>query len=269
MRSVNVRYIAIAVLLLSSAPAWSFSYATGGCATGGCGEGEDWLYTNANEVDAALDAVESIVADGDKGDITLSSSGAVWNIDTGAVGANEIADNSIGAGDIGPNAVANSEMGDDAIGPAEMADADHGDVAWSGGVASVQAGTATTAGALAANGANCSAGNFPLGVDASGAAEGCEDAATQAELDAKSAASSTDNAVPKFDSTAGDVQNSGVLIDDSNNMTVPGTLTTGGSEVPTCLILRDSDDAGNSACAVLNGTFSCETDTNGVCGDAT
>lgn len=33
--------------------------------------------------------------------------------------------------------------------------------------------TATTATALAANGANCSAGNYPLGVDASGAAESC------------------------------------------------------------------------------------------------
>jgi len=38
--------------------------------------------------------------------------------------------------------------------------------------------------ALAANGDNCSAGSFPLGVDASGAAETCTDAATQAELDA-------------------------------------------------------------------------------------
>lgn len=33
--------------------------------------------------------------------------------------------------------------------------------------------TATTAAALAANGANCSAGNYPLGVDAAGAVEGC------------------------------------------------------------------------------------------------
>src|ERR1051325_8998279 len=34
-------------------------------------------------------------------------------------------------------------------------------------------GVATTATALAANGSNCSAGQFPLGVDASGAAESC------------------------------------------------------------------------------------------------
>ncbi|MFA6145741.1 MAG: hypothetical protein WC697_00210 [Patescibacteria group bacterium] len=38
---------------------------------------------------------------------------------------------------------------------------------------SVTAPYATTAGALAANGANCSAGNYPLGVDASGAVESC------------------------------------------------------------------------------------------------
>ncbi len=35
------------------------------------------------------------------------------------------------------------------------------------------ANTATTADALSANGGNCAAGNYPLGVDASGAVEGC------------------------------------------------------------------------------------------------
>jgi hypothetical protein len=43
---------------------------------------------------------------------------------------------------------------------------------------------AALATALAANGANCAAGSFPLGTDASGAAEDCTDAATQAELNA-------------------------------------------------------------------------------------
>lgn len=42
-------------------------------------------------------------------------------------------------------------------------------------------GNASTATNLAGNGANCSAGNFPLGVDASGAAESCTDAWTEAE----------------------------------------------------------------------------------------
>ena len=40
-----------------------------------------------------------------------------------------------------------------------------------------EGGAATTATALAANGANCSAGSYPLGVDASGAVEGCTVAA--------------------------------------------------------------------------------------------
>lgn len=40
--------------------------------------------------------------------------------------------------------------------------------------------------------------------------------------------SSTDNAVTRFDGTTGQtIQNSGVIIDDSNNITIPGTLTVG------------------------------------------
>lgn len=49
---------------------------------------------------------------------------------------------------------------------------------------------ADTADALFANGANCSAGNSPLGVDASGAAEGCFDIATQTELNTHTSATS-------------------------------------------------------------------------------
>ena len=45
-------------------------------------------------------------------------------------------------------------------------------------------GNAATATALAANGANCSAGSAPLGTDASGAVEGCFDVETAAEATA-------------------------------------------------------------------------------------
>lgn len=47
---------------------------------------------------------------------------------------------------------------------------------------SSEGGAATTATALTANGANCSAGNFPLGVDASGASETCTDVVLPAEI---------------------------------------------------------------------------------------
>lgn len=51
---------------------------------------------------------------------------------------------------------------------------------------------ADTADALSANGANCSAGNAPLGVDASGAAEGCFDVWTEAENTAAAYLDSSD-----------------------------------------------------------------------------
>ncbi len=44
------------------------------------------------EVDVTIATSSSGVSDGDKGDITVSSSGAVWNIDAGVVGTTELAD---------------------------------------------------------------------------------------------------------------------------------------------------------------------------------
>lgn len=53
-------------------------------------------------------------------------------------------------------------------------------------------GNADTATALASNGANCSAGSFPLGVDASGAVESCTDVWTEAENTAAAYLDSSD-----------------------------------------------------------------------------
>jgi hypothetical protein len=61
-----------------------------------------------------------------------------------------------------------------------LEDGDYGDVtvADDGATWTVEGGDVDTAAALAANGANCSAGSYPLGVDASGAAESCTVAGT-------------------------------------------------------------------------------------------
>jgi len=42
--------------------------------------------------------------------------------------------------------------------------------------------------------------------------------------DAVKAVTSTDNAIARFDGTSGQIQNSGVIIDDNNNLTLPSTL---------------------------------------------
>ena len=73
-------------------------------------------------------------------------------------------------------------------------------------------GAATTATALAANGGNCTVGNYPLGVDASGAVESCtadsttpaSDAVTEAMLKAVDAAS--DEECLTYESTVGDFE---------------------------------------------------------------
>jgi hypothetical protein len=78
---------------------------------------------------------------------------------------------------------------------------------------------------------------------------------------------STNTAVAKFAGTTGHLTNSGVLIDASNNVTIPGTLSTGSANVPSCLVMRNSANTGNVACQVVGTTFTCQADTNGTCGD--
>ena len=89
----------------------------------------------------------------------------------------------------------------------------------------VLTGTAATATALAADGANCSAGSYPLGVDASGAVQSCTVASTG---DVVGPGSATDKAITRFNTTTGKLlQNSGVIINDANEVTIPaGTATT-------------------------------------------
>jgi hypothetical protein len=54
---------------------------------------------------------------------------------------------------------------------------------------------------------------------------------------------STDESVPRHDGASGDLQDSGVLIDDSNNVTIPGNLTVNGTTTTLNTQTVDSEDA--------------------------
>lgn len=109
-------------------------------------------------------------------------------------------------------------------------------------------GNAATATALAANGTNCSAGNYPLGVDASGNAENCT-AVSAGSGDVVGPASATNNALARFDGTTGKLlADSGVLLDSNGNLSgATNVLTIKSSTSPQGFRLYNTDDgAGNS-----------------------
>jgi hypothetical protein len=61
------------------------------------------------------------VSDGDKGDITVSGGGTVWNIDPSAVGQSEIATDGVGSLEIATAAVGSDEIATNAVGSTEIA----------------------------------------------------------------------------------------------------------------------------------------------------
>ena len=98
------------------------------------------------------------------------------------------------------------------------------------------------------------------------AGEGCS--VSQAELTAKTLGTGqTDDRLVKTDGTDGDIRDTGIIVDASDNMTVPGSITTGTSGA-SCLMFRDTDDAGYTECFWLNGVQSCTIDADGVCDGA-
>lgn len=75
------------------------------------------------DIETALDTLAGVIADGDKGDITVSSSGAVWNIDAWAVGATELASDAVTTAKILDSNVTTAKIADLNVTTGKLADA--------------------------------------------------------------------------------------------------------------------------------------------------
>ena len=300
-----MKLILVLLVFLAAQSAGAFSYATGGCASGGCSNtpGEQWLSTNADEIDTALDAVETINTSqastltalpttylalsggtmtgglimGSGSSIDLASgvtiavasgagiepAGTGYILATAMSATGQIDDNDLAAG-----AVDGGTGGEIADGTITAADIQDGSITGTDILNDTVVLITDTAGDFIAT----LTGDSEITVSGSGT-EGravtlaiASSLTRDTELDAKSAATSTSGNIPKFSGTGGDLVDTGVAIDGSNNVTIPGNITAGTSGY-SCFFFRDKDDAGDTECTFLNGVMSCRTDagTIGTC----
>jgi len=295
-----MRLLLLLTVLFAPLGAQAFSYATGGCATGGCAQTEQWEYTNANEVDAALDAIEAVntsqastlsalgatylaLAGGSMtGDLDMGShgiilsSGATIAVGPGAIvgvtGNGVIRATAMSAsGQIDDNDLAASAVDGGVGGEIQDATIDSNDIA-TGGVtgANILDDTVALITDTAGNFVATITGDSEITVTGSGT-EGravtlaiASSIARVTDVTAKSAASSTDTAIAKFSGTSGDIQNSGVTIDSSNNITSAGNLLMGGSTGASTFTMRNTVDSGWVECGVVGTTMTCAVDADGT-----
>lgn len=279
-----MRRLLVANLVLMAALLVGFSFSAPG--NDGWIAGEQLAPIHLNELDTKIDALESA-------DTTLTNTFASYlplagGTVTGSIvvaapgditltgGAALTAD---GSSDILATAMSATGQIDDNDLAAGAVDLDTGEV--SGTLPVTKGGTGATALTNLITLSTHTTGNYVATIADSGASEvtvggsGSEGAAVtlaiastitrDSELSTISAASSTDNAIVRFDGTSGDVQDSLVTIaDTTGTITTPGALSVGGSTGASTFTLRNMADSGWVECGVSGTTFTCATDADGT-----
>lgn len=291
----------LSLLFVLESSAQAFSYVTGGCADG-CAQGEQWLYTNGNEIDTALDALETttashtsslsglsttylaksggtmtgglVMAAGSSIDLAsgvfmavasgagieaagtgyilataMSATGQIDDNDLAAASvdggtAGEIADGSITAADISDGSITGTDILNDTVALTTDTSGDY-------------VATVTGDSEITVSGAGTEGRAVTLAIASA--------MTRDTELTAKSAASSTLTAIPKFSDTLGDLVDTGVTIaDTTNSITTPGALSVGGSTGASTFTMRNTVDSGWVECGVVTTTFTCAVDADGT-----
>lgn len=294
-------FLILSLLFVLESSARAFSYATGGCADG-CASGEQWLHTNGNEIDTALDALETttsshtstlaglsttylalsggtitgglVMGTGSSIDLTsgvtivaaagsgIEPSGNGYIYATAMSATGQIDDNDLAAGAV--DGGTGGEIADGSITTADIAD---GTVTGTDILNDTVALTTDTSGDYVATVSNSDGYITVSGAGTEGRAVTLALASTvslDSDLEAKSAATSTSGNVPKFSGTEGDLVDTGVAIDGSNNITTAGALSAGGSSGASTFTMRNMADSGWVECGVSGTTFTCAVDADGT-----
>jgi len=286
-----MRRLLIANLVLLAALMAGFSYTGDG--SNGFISGESITPTNMNEIDTAIDALQAADVTAAStylpftggtmlGDITMGSgtainlnssfviigngggvepSGTGYVLATGMSATGQIDDNDLAAGAV--DGGTGGEIADGSITSADIAD---GTVTGTDILNDTVALPTDTSGDYVAT----VTGDTEITVSGTGTEGRAVTLAVASaltrdtELDAKSAATSTSGNIPKFSGTTGDLVDTGVAVDGSNNITTAGALSAGGSTGASTFTLRNMADSGWVECGVSGTTFTCAVDADGT-----
>lgn len=287
-----MRRLLIANLVLLAALMVGFSYTGDG--SNGFITGESITATNMNEIDTALDALQAADVTAAStylpftggtmlGDITMGSGTAInlgssfvlvgngagveptgtgYILATAMSATGQIDDNDLAAGAV--DGGTGGEIADGSVTAADIAD---GTVTGTDILNDTVALPTDTSGDYVAT----VTGDTEITVSGTGTEGRAVTLAVASaltrdtELTAKSAASSTLNAIPKFSDTTGDLVDTGVTIaDTTNSITTPGALSAGGSTGASTFTLRNMADSGWVECGVSGTTFTCAVDADGT-----